>query len=438
MKIFHIDQKTIQDNYLLQRSDFSTFFRSQTSQFSKIFSVVDAIIGQVRERGDEALIELTNKFDKTIFVESSELAVSEDEILSAEKILADDVKSALKLAFKRIWAYHLRQMPSDFHFCDEEGATLGNEWRAIQSVGVYVPGGSASYPSSVLMSVIPALVAGVSKISICVPSNAGLINPATLFAAKICGVKKIYKIGGAQAVAALAFGTEIVNKVDKICGPGNSYVAAAKKMLFGEVGIDMIAGPTDLTVIADKNANPSWAACDVLSQLEHGPDSRAFVITDNSEFIEKFLVQIDEIAPTLPRYEIIAQSLKNSAILEIISLADAPKIVDFIAPEHLQINTSNAHELAKKVNNAGAIFLGEYSPEAIGDYIAGPSHTLPTSGTSNFASGLSVYDFLKRVSTISCSQKSFFALADFASILADCEGLHAHKLSIDIRSKNRS
>ena len=324
-------------------------------------------------------------------------------------------------------------MPADFNFVDQLGFELGNHWQAIQKLGVYVPGGSASYPSSVLMSVIPAQVAGVEEIVVCVPTNNSKINPAVLYACKFCGIDKVYKIGGAQAISALAFGTKKIPKVDKIVGPGNSYVALAKKQLYGEVGIDMIAGPTDLTIVADNTPNPTWLAIDALSQLEHGEDSKAFIIVDNFDFAQKINDEIAKLKPQLTRKNIIEKSLTNSAIFVINNISQAHFLVNFIAPEHLQIVTLEPEKILAKIKNSGAIFTGQYCPEAIGDYVAGPSHTLPTSGTSRFASGLSVYDFLKRQSLIKCDKNSFFQLAKPASLMAEAEGLTAHQLSIDIR-----
>lgn len=397
--------------------------------------VVKKIISEVKKDGDKALISYSNKFDKTSFKTSKDLLISEKEISNSEKLLDKKLRDALKLAFRRIKAYHKKQLPKDFDFTDEIGVKLGNHWRAIDSIGVYVPGGTASYPSSVLMSAVPALVAGVKEIVICAPSSAGEINPAILFAAKLCGIKKIYKIGGAQAIAALAYGTKTIRKVNKIVGPGNAFVACAKKILFGEVGIDMIAGPTDVAIIADKSANPDWIAADALSQLEHGHDSKAFVITDNQDLAKKISASVSKQKKDLSRKKIIDESIKNSAIFVVKNINDAAEIVNEIAPEHLEIVTKNPQRFVPKITNAGAIFLGNYTPEAMGDYIAGPSHTLPTEGTAKFSSGLSVFDFLKRISLISCDKKSFLKLADATSILAECEGLQAHKLSVEIRKK---
>lgn len=435
MKIFLIKDKISPNLVGLEKSKFYDFITKSQKSNSEVTKQVEEIIASTKKDGDKALISFSNKFDKTNFKKPSDFIISEAEINSAEKLLSSDVKSALKNAFKRIKFYHEKQLPSDFLFQDKEGVKLGNIWRAIDSVGIYVPGGSASYPSSVLMSVVPAMVAGVKNISICAPSSAGKINPAVLYAAKICGVKKIYKIGGAQAIAAFAFGTKNIEKVNKIFGPGNAFVATAKKLLFGEVGIDMIAGPTDITIIAEKDNDVNWIAADALSQAEHGPDSKAFIIVDDEKFAIKIAAAISTISQTLPRQKIIEQSLENSAIFVIKNLEDSVHIANFIAPEHLEIITKKPENFVKKINNAGAIFLGKYTPEAIGDYIAGPSHTLPTEGTAKFSSGLSVYDFIKRISLISCDEKSFLKLAKDTSTLAACEGLEAHRLSIEIRKK---
>ena len=319
-------------------------------------------------------------------------------------------------------------------FIDELGVKLGNKWKSIESVCVYAPGGTAIYPSSVLMSAVPAIIAGVKEIVATIPSKDGKIHDAVLAACKICGIKKIYKIGGAAAIAAFAHGTQSISKVNKIVGPGNNYVAIAKKQLFGVVGIDMIAGPTDILVISDAKTNPAWVAADLLSQLEHGPDSKAILISDNEEFAKNVIEQIKLLTKELPRQNIIKNSLKNSHIIIVKNLVeDGAQIANKIAPEHLEIMTDNPQIIVDKITNAGAVFLGRYTPEAIGDYIAGPSHTLPTMSSAKFSSGLSVFDFLKRISIISCNQESFLKLHDATSILAKIEGFDAHKLSVNIR-----
>jgi len=437
MRIFLIENKITKNLSGLEKSSFYKFLSTSQKSDSDVTSAVSSIIEKVKKTGDKALISYSNKFDKTSFKKAQDLCVSQKEIADSEKLTSKEVKEALKLAFARIKNYHEKQLPKDFKFKDETGVELGNIWRTIDPIGIYVPGGTASYPSSVLMSAVPAIVAGVKEISMCAPTSAGKINPAVLFAAKICGIKKIYKIGGAQAIAALTYGTETVKKVNKIVGPGNSYVATAKKILFGEVGIDMIAGPTDVTIIADANNKADWIAADALSQLEHGTDSKAFIITDDQDFALKISAAIATLSAQLPRKKIIEESLKNSAIFVIKNLDEASEIVNFIAPEHLEIATKNPQKFLSEIKNAGAIFLGNYSPEVIGDYIAGPSHTLPTSASAKFSSGLSVFDFLKRISLISCDKTSFDKLAKAASILAECEGLGAHKLSIEVRQNLR-
>ncbi len=433
MKIFLVNEKLNQNLSGAEKSGFYNFITKSQKEDENVSAVVEKIIAETKKSGDATLIKLSNQFDKTSFKKSADFVVSAKEISDAEKKVSAAVKSALKQAFERIKSYHKKQLPTDFRYVDKAGVELGNLWHAIDSIGIYTPGGTASYPSSVLMSAVPALVAGVKNISMCVPTDGGKINPAVLVAAKICGIKKIYKVGGAQAIAALAYGTQTIDKVDKIVGPGNSFVASAKKILFGIVGIDMIAGPTDITIISDRHNNPDWIAADALSQLEHGIDSKAFIITDCEDFALRLTTSIHKIANTLPRYKIIEKSLENSAIFVIKDLAQAAHIANFIAPEHLEIATKNPQKILKQIQNAGAIFLGNYTPEAIGDYIAGPSHTLPTLGSAKFSSGLSVYDFMKRISLISCDKQSFAKLAKNTALLAECEGLHAHQLSIDIR-----
>ncbi|MFM8185968.1 MAG: histidinol dehydrogenase [Alphaproteobacteria bacterium] len=416
-----------------QNFEWQNFIKKINAENVEISNKIQEIITAVKENKDKAVIDFTNKFDGTKAKKISDLILEKNTIKNSEKLVSAEIKDSLKLAMKRIVSYHQKQLPKDFNYTDKSGVKLGNIWKPIEKIGVYVPGGTASYPSSFLMSVLPAKCAGVKEISIFAPSQNGEINPAILYCAKICEIEKIHLIGGAQAIASMAYGTESITRVDKIVGPGNSYVAMAKKMLYGEVGIDMIAGPTDITIIADETANAKWVAIDSLSQLEHGADSKAFIITNSNDFANEIIANINQIAPTLKRFEIIKKSLKNSAIFVIKDIAEASVIANYIAPEHLEICTKNSKKILSAINNAGAIFLGNYTPEAIGDYMAGPSHTLPTSQTAKFASGLSVYDFLKRISLISCDQKSFKKISKATSILAKCEGLDAHQLSIDIR-----
>jgi histidinol dehydrogenase len=335
--------------------------------------------------------------------------------------------------------YHKKQLPQDFSFEDSIGNSLGNIWKSIEKIAIYVPGGTASYSSSVLMNAVPAIAAGCKDIVMTTPSSKGKIDDAVLVAAQICGITTIYKTGGAAAIAGLAFGTNIIAKVDKIVGPGNSFVALAKKQLFGIVGIDMIAGPTDILIIADKNNNPDWVAADLLSQLEHGTDSSSILISDDEKFADLVNESLQKIAPTLSRIKIIEKSIEKSALIVVEDLIqDGSKIANQIAPEHLEIMTSHPKEILNRIKNAGAVFLGKYSPEAIGDYIAGPSHTLPTTGTSRFSSGLSVFDFLKRMSVIDCSKEGFLGLQKDAALIAKSEGFSAHELSLTIRSYAKS
>jgi histidinol dehydrogenase len=437
MKIFNFSKSKIsaQD---IEKSEFYRFFNKKNLIDKKIYQDVEKIIDQTKKFGDSFLIKASNKFDQSSFSSGDDFIVGKKEFDLAEKKLDLELKNALKNAQKRIENFHIKQMPKNQIYRDEQNVELGNLWRPIERIGVYTPSGLASYPSSVLMSSIPAIVAGVSNISMCVPSAKGAVNDAILYAAKICQIKEVYKIGGAQAIAAMTFGTNTIKKVNKIVGPGNNFVAIAKKILFGEVGIDMIAGPTDVAIICQsqvngKPINSKFIAADALSQLEHGSDSKAIIITDCEKFASQIKNDIDALSTNLSRFSIIEKSIENSAIIIVKDINQSESLINFIAPEHLQIICEEPQELVEKINNAGAIFVGEYTPESIGDYIAGPSHTLPTMSSAKFSSGLSVYDFLKRISLISCDKKSFNKLAKDASIIAESEGLLAHKLSIDIR-----
>ncbi|MES2676925.1 MAG: histidinol dehydrogenase [Pseudomonadota bacterium] len=395
---------------------------------------VTKIIATVRKNGDKAIIAACNKFDKTNFKKGSDLLVSQKEFNQARKNLDKNVVAALELAFARIFEYHQKQLPQNFSYQDSIGNNLQNIWQAIEKIAIYVPGGTATYASSVLMNAVPAIVAGCKNIVMTTPSNAGKISDAVLVAAEICGIKTIYKTGGAAAIAGLALGSKTILAVDKIVGPGNSFVALAKKELFGEVGIDMIAGPTDILIIADQKNDPNWIAADLLSQLEHGADSRAILISDDLELLKAVNISMDKLVKNLSRAAIIEQSIKKSALILVKNLqTDGVEIANQIAPEHLEIMTKKPETILAQIKNAGAVFLGQYSPEAIGDYIAGPSHTLPTTGTAKFSSGLSVFDFLKRMSVINCSKIGFDKLKNQAALLAQTEGFSAHKLSITIR-----
>jgi histidinol dehydrogenase len=392
-----------------------------------------AIIADVCAHGDAALIELSERFDKVKLTPQT-LRLGADEIAAAEAQCSVEALKALDVATKRIEVYHRRQLPKDDSFTDETGATLGWRWTALDSVGLYVPGGTASYPSSVLMNAIPARVAGVSRIAMVTPASGGKINPLVLAAAKWAGVGEIYRIGGAQAIAALAHGTKTIAPVDKIVGPGNAYVAAAKREVFGTVGIDSIAGPSEILVVSDASSNPDWIAADLLSQAEHDVSSQSILITDDAAFAEKVEAAVARSLETLPRKDIASASWRDfGAIIVVANLDDAAALADRIAPEHLEIATGDPEQLLKRVKHAGAIFLGRHTPEAMGDYIAGPNHVLPTSRTARFSSGLSVLDFMKRTTLLSCAPSTIQAIGPDAIVLAQSEGLEAHARSIAAR-----
>ena len=398
-----------------------------------VADAVRVLIADVRRRGDAALIELGRRFDAVeLTVET--LRLTGEEIAAAERVCDAKALAALDVAAKRIELYHRRQLPADERFTDEIGATLGWRWTALDSVGLYVPGGTASYPSSVLMNAVPARVAGVARIAMVTPASGGAINPLTLAAAKRAGVSEIYRVGGAQAIAALAFGTATIAPVDKIVGPGNAYVAAAKREVFGTVGIDSVAGPSEILVVADAANNPDWIAADLLSQAEHDSSSQAILITDDADFAERVEEAVARALALLPRKETAGASWReHGAIIVVGKLDDAVPLVDRIAPEHLELAVADPEALLARVRHAGAIFLGRYTPEAMGDYIAGPNHVLPTARTARFSSGLSVLDFLKRTTLLSCTPGAIAALGPDAITLAECEGLDAHARSIAAR-----
>jgi histidinol dehydrogenase len=398
---------------------------------------VRAILAEVRARGDAALIDFTQRFDRaTVTIET--LRLSQAEIVEAEGLCSKEALAALAVAATRIETYHRRQLPKDEFFEDETGAELGWRWTPLDSVGLYVPGGTASYPSSVLMNAVPARVAGVGRIAMVTPASVGKINPLTLAAAKLAGVHEIYRVGGAQAIAGLTYGTASIAPVDKIVGPGNAYVAAAKREVFGKVGIDSVAGPSEILVVADGANNPDWIAADLLSQAEHDTSSQSILITDDPGFADRVCVSVERALALLPRKEIAAASWRDfGAIIVVLSLDDAAALVDRIAPEHLEIATEDPKALLARVRHAGAIFLGRHTPEAMGDYIAGPNHVLPTSRTARFSSGLSVLDFLKRTTLLACKPRTIAALGPDAIVLAEAEGLEAHARSIAARLNER-
>ncbi len=402
---------------------------------SSVAGTVSDILQSVKTKGDAALLSYTKQFDHIDYTATT-MRVSAEEIAAAEVACPEPVKAALRLAAERIRAFHADQRPADTDYTDALGVRLGMRWSAIDAVGLYVPGGTASYPSSVLMNAIPAKAAGVKRLVMVAPTPRGAINPAVLYAAKIAGVDEVYKIGGAQAVAALAYGTETITAVDKIVGPGNAYVAEAKRQVFGIVGIDTIAGPSEILVLADKTANPAWVAADLLSQAEHDRDAQSVLITDDAALADAVDHEIEKVLSTLPRKEIAEYSIRTHGVTILVgNVKEMPAIVDVIAPEHLELMVADPEPLLKSIRHAGAIFIGHHTPEAIGDYIAGPSHVLPTTGAARFSSGLSVYDFIKKTSLIGCSPDAFRALASATAALAEAEGLGAHALSVIIRGE---
>ncbi|GGE32873.1 histidinol dehydrogenase 1 [Primorskyibacter flagellatus] len=418
-------------------ADFETRFADLLSMKREDSPDVDAavaqIIADVRERGDAAVIDLTAKFDK-LDLAPERLAFSASEIDALCALVTAEERAALDLAAERIRAYHVRQMPQDAKWTDPEGATLGWRWTPVSAAGLYVPGGLASYPSSVLMNAIPAKVAGVPRLAICVPTPNGQANPLVLMAARIAGVDEVYRIGGAQAIAALAYGTQTIAPVDKITGPGNAFVAAAKRRVFGKVGIDMIAGPSEILVIADADNDPDWIALDLLSQAEHDESAQSILITTDAAFGTAVQEAINKRLQTLDRREIAGKSWQvNGAIITTRDLTEAAALSNRIAPEHLELCVADPEALAKDCIHAGAIFLGQWTPEAIGDYVGGPNHVLPTARSARFSSGLSVMDFLKRTTMARMTPAALAAIGPAAEALASAESLEAHGLSVSAR-----
>lgn len=412
---------------------FAALLGAKREDSPDVDAVVAEIIKDVRTRGDAALLELTAKFDR-MQLKADQLRISEAEVDAAVASVSAEDRAALELAAERIRAYHARQMPEDAQWTDEAGATLGWRWSAVAAAGLYVPGGLASYPSSVLMNAIPAKVAGVLRLAITVPTPDGLINPLVLLAARLSGVDEIYRVGGAQAVAALAYGTETIAPVDKITGPGNAFVAAAKRRVFGKVGIDMIAGPSEILVIADKDNNPDWIALDLMSQAEHDESAQSILITDDAGFGRAVADAVDKRLETLERREIARASWRDfGAVIVVRDLDEAADLSNRIAPEHLELCVADPQGLSEKTVHAGAIFLGQYTPEAIGDYVGGPNHVLPTARSARFSSGLSVMDFLKRTTLSQMTPDALRAIGPAAAALAASESLEAHGLSVTAR-----
>jgi len=419
--------------------DFSVFLGRNRDTDENVDRIVGDIVADVRARGDAALVDYTRKFDK-LDTDANGLRVSDAERRTAAARATAAQREALALASRRIEAFHRALLPKDVEFTDETGTRLGARYRPIDSVGVYVPGGTAAYPSSVLMNIVPARVAGVKRIVMVVPTPGGVLNPLVMLAAEIAGADEVWRIGGAQAVAALAYGTQSIRPVDKITGPGNAYVAAAKRRVFGQVGIDLIAGPSEILVVADRGNDPAWIAADLLSQAEHDASSQSVLIADDAAFAEGVLRAVEDQLKVLPRREIASASWRdNGAVILVPDLGESAPIVDRIAAEHVELamEAEAADALSRRISHAGAIFLGRHTPEAIGDYVAGTNHVLPTSRAARFSGGLGVADFLKRTSLVACTADALAQLGPAALALAEAEGLDAHGRSVSIRLNRR-
>ena len=401
----------------------------------KIERVVEKIFQNIQRKGDKALFTYAKKFDGCK-LNAKNISIDKNKIKIFAKKCPKDIAKALYFSSSRIKKFHLHQIPKNYKYKDSKGVILGSQWKPINSIGIYVPGGTATYPSSILMNSIPAKIAGVEKIAMVIPQKNTKLNPIIAKAAEIADIDKIYRIGGAHSIAALAWGTKSIEPVDKIVGPGNIYVTIAKKKIFGDVGIDMIAGPSEILVVSDKNNNPDWIAADLLSQAEHDINSRSILLTDDLTFAKKVTKSIDLILKDLPRSKIASKSWKNNGkIIVIKKISNSYKIINQLAPEHLELAIDAPEKILNKVYNAGSVFLGRYTPEAIGDYVAGPNHVLPTGRTARFSSGLGVIDFLKKITFTKCNKKSLHLLSNSAIKIAKAEGLDGHALSIDMRKK---
>ncbi len=424
-----------------QAADFDERFRkfldTKRETAHDVEQAVRTIIAEVVARGNRALIDLSRQFDR-VDLNQLGLRVKQTEIDEAAAKCDRAALDALTFARDRIEVYHRRQVPKDDRFTDAAGVELGSRWAAIEAVGLYVPGGTAAYPSSVLMNAVPAKVAGVPRIVMVVPAPDGKLNPLVLAAAKLAGVDEIYRIGGAQAVAALAYGTETILPVAKIVGPGNAYVAAAKRLVFGKVGIDMIAGPSEVLILADRDGHPDWIAADLLAQAEHDASAQSILITDDAELADAVTQSVERQLAALPRRSVAGASWRDfGAIILVRKLDEAVPLVDAIAPEHLEIMAADAEKLAGRIRNTGAIFIGAHTPEAIGDYVAGSNHVLPTARSARFSSGLGVLDFMKRTSILKCGPEQLRALAPAAITLGEAEGLDGHARSVAMRLNPR-
>ena len=404
-------------------------------QSGSVAEPVRAILADVQKRGDEALCDYTERFDR-LKLSPAQLRISEAEIRETADRVAPETKEALALAAKRIRAFHEAQLPKDLDYTDDAGLRLGMRWTALDAAGLYVPGGKAAYPSSVLMNALPAHVAGVKRLAMCVPTPDGVLNPLVMEAARLCGVTEIYRIGGAQAVGALAYGTPTIAPVDRIVGPGNAFVAEAKRQVFGHVGIDSIAGPSEVVVVADGQNDPRLVAIDLLAQAEHDEQAQSVLITQDEAFADRVIAAVEEELKTLPRAKIARKSWDDCGAVVIVRSEDeAAEVVNEFAPEHLEVLLDDPRAFSQKVRHAGAIFMGRFCPEAVGDYVGGPNHVLPTSRTARFASGLSVYDFLKRTTSIETDMEGLKKVGPAGVILAREEGLDAHALSLSERLK---
>jgi histidinol dehydrogenase len=419
------------------RAEFEALVAQKREQPAKVQDEVAAILARVATDGDAALIDYTAQFDR-LRLDVFGLRVPDAALDEALDRCGPDLRAALELAVERIGSFHRRQMPDDLLYHDALGTRLGLRWRPVDSVGLYVPGGTAAYPSSVLMNALPAAIAGVPRLVMTVPAPDGALNPLVLAAARLTGVHEVYRIGGAQAIAALAFGTESIAPVDKITGPGNAYVAEAKRQVFGRVGIDMIAGPSEIVVVADRDQDPGWIAADLLSQAEHDESAQAVLITDGEAQAIAVETAVEAQLSDLPRRAIAAASWRDfGAIILVQDLASVPTLVDRLAPEHLELMLTEPDAMAARIRHAGSIFLGPVTPEVIGDYLGGPNHVLPTGRSARFASGLSVFDFLKRTTLLGCTREGFIELAEAAEALAEAEGLSGHARAIALRRNGR-
>ena len=414
-------------------SAFSALVEARRETDADVAADVAAILSRVRSEGDAALIDLTQRFDG-FDLDTEGWSISRDDCAAAYANLEPDLRAALDLAADRIRAYHAKQRPANSDWIDATGTRMGARWTAVEAAGLYVPGGRAAYPSSVLMNAIPAKVAGVERLAMVTPTPKGALNQAVLAAAHIAGVDEIWRVGGAQAIGALAYGTARIAPVDVIVGPGNAWVAEAKRQLYGRVGIDMVAGPSEILVVADADNDPAWIAADLLSQAEHDPTSQSILIADDAAFAKAVIAAVDALLPTLSTESSARTSWEtHGAVILLDNLSDAPSLIDRLAPEHLELAVGDPDALFARVRHAGSVFLGRYTPEAIGDYLGGPNHVLPTGRRARFASGLSVTDFMKRTSFLSATPASMAVLGPAAATLADAEGLPAHAASVRAR-----